>query len=62
MFYWKVKKITFTLSSHNTRIHRSSFHLGYFEFLTGRYLMVDMPTHLGKLDKVPLDGVVGDYK
>ncbi|KAI8093042.1 Anp1-domain-containing protein [Halteromyces radiatus] len=30
---------------------------GYYEFLTGRYLMVDMPTHLGKLDKVPLDGV-----
>lgn len=30
---------------------------GYFEFLTSRYLMVDMPTHLGKLDKVPLDGV-----
>ncbi|ORX62331.1 hypothetical protein DM01DRAFT_255428 [Hesseltinella vesiculosa] len=30
---------------------------GYFEFLTGRYLMVDMPTHLGRLNKVPLDGV-----
>ncbi|KAG2196212.1 hypothetical protein INT46_001709 [Mucor plumbeus] len=30
---------------------------GYFEFLTGRYLMVDMPTHGNKLDKVPLDGV-----
>ncbi|KAI8337066.1 Anp1-domain-containing protein [Chlamydoabsidia padenii] len=30
---------------------------GYYEFLTNRYLMVDMPTHLGKLDKVPLDGV-----
>ncbi|KAI8376381.1 Anp1-domain-containing protein [Radiomyces spectabilis] len=30
---------------------------GYFEFLTNRYLMVDMPTHLGKMEKVPLDGV-----
>ncbi|CEP09049.1 hypothetical protein [Parasitella parasitica] len=30
---------------------------GYYEFLTNRYLMVDMPTHLGKLEKVPLDGV-----
>ncbi|KAI8327046.1 Anp1-domain-containing protein [Choanephora cucurbitarum] len=30
---------------------------GYYEFLTGRYLMVDMPTHLGPLNKVPLDGV-----
>ncbi|KAI8064359.1 Anp1-domain-containing protein [Gongronella butleri] len=30
---------------------------GYFEFLTGRYLMVDMPTHNGRLLKVPLDGV-----
>ncbi|KAI7855393.1 Anp1-domain-containing protein [Circinella umbellata] len=30
---------------------------GYYEFLTNRDLMVDMPTHLGKLDKVPLDGV-----
>ncbi|CAO3609777.1 unnamed protein product [Cunninghamella echinulata] len=34
---------------------------GYFEFLTNRYLMVDMPTHLGKLDKVPLDGVVSYF-
>ncbi|CAO3623521.1 unnamed protein product [Cunninghamella blakesleeana] len=31
---------------------------GYYEFLTSRNLMVDMPTHLGKLNKVPLDGVV----
>ncbi|KAG0167141.1 hypothetical protein DFQ28_007266 [Apophysomyces sp. BC1034] len=30
---------------------------GYYEFLTNRYLMVDMPTHLGQLNKVPLDGV-----
>ncbi|KAI9310370.1 Anp1-domain-containing protein [Dichotomocladium elegans] len=30
---------------------------GYYEFLTNRYLMVDMPTHLGRLSKVPLDGV-----
>ncbi|KAI8342395.1 hypothetical protein BC941DRAFT_368077, partial [Chlamydoabsidia padenii] len=30
---------------------------GYYEFLTGRYLMVDMPTHLGLFNKVPLDGV-----
>ncbi|KAI9317426.1 Anp1-domain-containing protein [Dichotomocladium elegans] len=30
---------------------------GYYEFLTNRNLMVDMPTHLGKLNKVPLDGV-----
>ncbi|KAI9473766.1 MAG: glycosyltransferase family 62 protein [Benjaminiella poitrasii] len=30
---------------------------GYYEFLTNRYLMVDMPTHLGKFAKVPLDGV-----
>ncbi|ORZ17230.1 hypothetical protein BCR42DRAFT_460710 [Absidia repens] len=30
---------------------------GYFEFLTNRYLMVDMPTHLGLFNKVPLDGV-----
>ncbi|KAF7721292.1 hypothetical protein EC973_004968 [Apophysomyces ossiformis] len=30
---------------------------GYYEFLTGRKLMVDMPTHLGALNKVPLDGV-----
>ncbi|KAI9010891.1 Anp1-domain-containing protein [Phycomyces nitens] len=30
---------------------------GYYEFLTGRYLMVDMETHLPKLNKVPLDGV-----
>lgn len=36
---------------------RSSHVLGYYEFLTNRYLMVDMPTHLGKLDKVPLDGI-----
>lgn len=33
-------------------------YLGYYEFLTNRALMVDMPTHLGKLNKVPLDGVV----
>lgn len=31
---------------------------GYYEFLTHRALMVDMPTHLGRLNKVPLDGVV----
>ena len=31
---------------------------GYYEFLTNRALMVDMPTHLGRLKKVPLDGVV----
>ncbi|KAI9308412.1 Anp1-domain-containing protein [Cunninghamella echinulata] len=30
---------------------------GYDEFLTYRYVMVDMPTHLGPLNKVPLDGV-----
>ncbi|SAL96404.1 hypothetical protein [Absidia glauca] len=30
---------------------------GYYEFPTHRYLMVDMPTHLGKDHKVPLDGV-----
>ncbi|KAI8063551.1 Anp1-domain-containing protein [Gongronella butleri] len=30
---------------------------GYNEFLTERYLLVDMPTHLGKMKKVPLDGV-----
>ncbi|KAG2209492.1 hypothetical protein INT47_008336 [Mucor saturninus] len=30
---------------------------GYFEFLTSRYLMVDMPTHNDRLEKVPLDGV-----
>ncbi|KAI9299490.1 Anp1-domain-containing protein [Cunninghamella echinulata] len=30
---------------------------GYYEFLTHRYLMVDMPTHLGLDYKVPLDGV-----
>ncbi|KAI9279428.1 hypothetical protein BC943DRAFT_284069 [Umbelopsis sp. AD052] len=30
---------------------------GYYEFLTGRYLMVDMPTHNPPLTKVPLDGV-----
>ncbi|KAI8973793.1 Anp1-domain-containing protein [Mycotypha africana] len=30
---------------------------GYYEFLTNRYLMVDMPTHLGRFKKVPLDGV-----
>ncbi|KAI9262781.1 hypothetical protein BY458DRAFT_477509 [Sporodiniella umbellata] len=30
---------------------------GYFEFPTYRYLMVDMPTHLPKDYKVPLDGV-----
>ncbi|KAI8093506.1 Anp1-domain-containing protein [Halteromyces radiatus] len=30
---------------------------GYYEFLTNRYLMVDMPTHLGRFNKVPLDGV-----
>ncbi|KAI7877782.1 hypothetical protein K492DRAFT_171404 [Lichtheimia hyalospora FSU 10163] len=30
---------------------------GYYEFLTHRALMVDMPTHLGRLNKVPLDGV-----
>ncbi|KAI7857089.1 Anp1-domain-containing protein [Circinella umbellata] len=30
---------------------------GYYEFLTNRYLMVDMPTHHPKLTKVPLDGV-----
>ena len=32
--------------------------VGYYEFLTNRALMVDMPTHLGRLNKVPLDGVV----
>lgn len=61
MSYWKVKKDVPTFSIHSIRIHRSFPALGYFEFLTGRYLMVDMPTHLGKLDKVPLDGVVCDY-
>ncbi|KAI8988276.1 Anp1-domain-containing protein [Mycotypha africana] len=30
---------------------------GYYEFLTERYLMVDMPTHGDPLRKVPLDGV-----
>ncbi|CAO3652300.1 unnamed protein product [Cunninghamella blakesleeana] len=30
---------------------------GYYEFPTQRYLMVDMPTHLGLDYKVPLDGV-----
>ncbi|CAO3591719.1 unnamed protein product [Absidia cylindrospora] len=30
---------------------------GYIDHITDRYLMVDMPTHLKKLDKVPLDGV-----
>ncbi|KAI9316641.1 Anp1-domain-containing protein [Dichotomocladium elegans] len=30
---------------------------GYYEFLTHRYLMVDMPTHHDRLEKVPLDGV-----
>ena len=30
---------------------------GYYEFLTGRYHMVDMPTHHDKMEKVPLDGV-----
>ncbi|CAO3617406.1 unnamed protein product [Cunninghamella blakesleeana] len=30
---------------------------GYNEFVTNRYLMVDMPTHLGQLNKIPLDGV-----
>ncbi|KAJ2962211.1 hypothetical protein NQZ79_g2607 [Umbelopsis isabellina] len=30
---------------------------GYYEFPTYRNLMVDMPTHNDKLDKVPLDGV-----
>ncbi|KAI8891422.1 glycosyltransferase family 62 protein [Backusella circina FSU 941] len=30
---------------------------GYYEFLTRRYHLVDMPTHNNKLDKVPLDGV-----
>ncbi|CEG63836.1 hypothetical protein RMATCC62417_00915 [Rhizopus microsporus] len=30
---------------------------GYYEFPTYRYLMVDMPTHLGSDYKVPLDGV-----
>ncbi|KAM3581088.1 hypothetical protein VKS41_006533 [Umbelopsis sp. WA50703] len=30
---------------------------GYYEFLTARKLMVDMPTHNDKFDKVELDGV-----
>ncbi|KAI9320565.1 Anp1-domain-containing protein [Dichotomocladium elegans] len=30
---------------------------GYYEFLTERHHMVDMPTHHPKLEKVPLDGV-----
>lgn len=30
---------------------------GYYEFPTHRYHMVDMPTHLGKLAAVPLDGI-----
>lgn len=32
--------------------------LGYYEFLTHRNVMVDMPTHHDPLEKVPLDGVV----
>jgi hypothetical protein len=34
---------------------------GYYEFETKRKLMIDMPTHLGKLEKEPLDGVGGTF-
>lgn len=36
--------------------------LGYYEFLTHRNVMVDMPTHHDPLEKVPLDGVVSVVK
>lgn len=34
--------------------------IGYAEFETRRYAMVDMPTDGNRLEKVPLDGVVSD--
>lgn len=64
--FWAYDRNNWQESDHSIRFQHSVGHdfvmlEGFKELATGRYLLVDMPTHLGKDYLVPLDGVGASF-
>ncbi|KAI9483849.1 MAG: Anp1-domain-containing protein [Benjaminiella poitrasii] len=55
--FWGYDKNNLQETYESRAIQENLDPISYYEFLTKRRLMVDMPTHGNKMDKVPLDGV-----